>query len=88
MAFEPAARHATLVPTGPLSNVRRLVDNTVCDRPTTRTHTHRRMTVSVANSIECDLATVEDCGLLAVPLQANGHAPCRSWGEDVTGFGV
>jgi hypothetical protein len=42
MAFEPAARHATLVSTDPLSNVRRLVDNTVCDRPTTRTRTHRR----------------------------------------------
>jgi hypothetical protein len=53
-----------------------------------RTHTHRVMSGSVANSIECDLATVEDCGLLAVPLQANGHAPCRSWGEDVAGFGV
>jgi|GEM_PF-5886621 hypothetical protein len=54
----------------------------------TRTHTLRGYVSSVANSIECDLATVEDCGLLAVPLQANGHAPCRSWGEDVTGFGV
>ena len=53
MAFEPAARHATLVSTGPLSNVRRLVDNTVCDRPTTRTHTHHRMTVRCRPTSHC-----------------------------------
>jgi len=73
------------------SCLRRLRSRTVAARRwarRTRTHTHRGYEPSVANSIECDLATVEDFGFLAVPLQVNGHAPCRSWGEDVTGFGV
>jgi hypothetical protein len=35
-------------------------------------HTSGIGSASVANSIGCDLATVEDCGSNSVPLQVNG----------------
>ena len=45
-----------------------------------QTHTSCWWGDSGANSFGCDLATVEDCGSMTVPLQANGM---RGEGRDV-----